>query len=361
MKLGENILLISPEPWDHLHVSKHHYAKKLADSGHQVFFLNPPKKGDRLIVKQTEFDNLLVIEYGGFIKGLKYFPSAVRKFQHLKIYRRIESIVDVSFDVVWSFDNSVFYEMDILPAHIKISHIVDLNQNFQTKRAASSADFCFGVTDEIVNRLKLYNKQTFKISHGLNTTSKKIDVRLPGDQSIKILYAGNLAMKHLDWKILYEAANKYANIDFIFIGSGKDEFNPFNATNEWKSKILKISNGYFLPAVSSEEIHSYLQAADVLLIAYQQKHHKDQANVHKLLEYLNSGNPIVATYTSEYEGNSLLTMSTNNDEWLNLLGEVVENLKAHKSSENTKARQLYASRQTYEARIAEIKDILRNH
>ena len=39
------ILLVSPNEWGAMHVSKHHYALELAERGNRVIFLNPPRSG----------------------------------------------------------------------------------------------------------------------------------------------------------------------------------------------------------------------------------------------------------------------------------------------------------------------------
>ncbi|MEQ9006987.1 MAG: glycosyltransferase, partial [Ekhidna sp.] len=303
-------------------------------------------------------ENLYIVNYNGFVKGLHYLPGLVRKINQRKIYKRLEELVQTSFDIVWSFDNSVFFDLDALSASIKISHIVDLNQDFQTKRAASSADFCFGVTDEIINRLLKFNPRTFKISHALNIGEADVIAKLPGKNKVKALYAGNLAMKHLDWQILYQASKQNIDLDFVFIGSGGSILAAYNSTHVWKEKIMNLDNVFFLPPVSSDEIHSYLNAADILMVAYQQKHHKDQTDSHKILEYLNTGNPIVATFTAEYEGRNLLNMVYQNEEWPGLVTNVAKNLTALNTSELVEKRKSFARSNTYEKRVEQIENIL---
>jgi len=43
MALLENqtVLLIAPQPWNHIHLSKHHYAIELARRGNAVYYLDP--------------------------------------------------------------------------------------------------------------------------------------------------------------------------------------------------------------------------------------------------------------------------------------------------------------------------------
>ena len=39
---NKTILIISPQPWDHIAISKHHYANELAARNNTVYFLEPP-------------------------------------------------------------------------------------------------------------------------------------------------------------------------------------------------------------------------------------------------------------------------------------------------------------------------------
>ena len=141
---GKTILLVSPEPWDHLFVSKHHYAIHLAQKGNKVYFLNPPGKKTSLI--KSEQEGLNVISYKGFPRGMRYFPSFLSKWINRRAFNRLESIAGVDFDIIWSFDNSVFYQMDALPENVfRISHIVDINMDFKQNELLKLHPFVFAV------------------------------------------------------------------------------------------------------------------------------------------------------------------------------------------------------------------------
>src|SRR5690606_33118966 len=194
--------LISPEPWSEMSVSKHHYAIHLAGRNNKVFFLNPPTRDSN--ISNTAYDNVWKINYRGFPKGIRFYPECLRKFLISKVYDRILSLCQVRFDIVWSFDNSVFFDFSALPDNVlKISHIVDLNQNFRLANAASTADICFCTTDFIKVRLHKYNKRVHKINHGL-TTRSIYPKDLPGENKIKALYVGNVSSFYFDWKLFYE-------------------------------------------------------------------------------------------------------------------------------------------------------------
>lgn len=356
----KNILIISPEPWDGLHVSKHHYATRLAKNGNDVYFLGPPSGtyGIKAEVKK----NLSLLYYKKFIPGLASTPDWFVKMQIQAKFKRLEKLAGCRFDVVWSFDNSVFFNFDAISRpRLCISHIVDLNQNFQLVKAASTAHICFGTTEYIIKRLKAYNPATFKVTHGYNhISSKNSSITLPGSNKIKVLYAGNLAMRYLDWKIIDEGIKANPHCDFIFIGSNKEkidlEINPYH---RYKQKVLANTNAIFLNPVESNELPDYYNAADILLIAYQEAHHDDQANPHKMMEYLASGKVVVCTQTSEFEFmQPFLKMSNRNSEWTSNLSEVINHLEQWNTPKFINTRKSYANNNTYEKQLDRIDELI---
>lgn len=364
MKLaGKNILIVSPEPWGHIFVSKHHYAIELTRRQNKVFFLNPPSMEEGVV--QSPHQNLWIVNYSGFAKGLRFFPAVVRRLVVRRVFEKLQKLTGEQIDVIWSFDNSVFYDLDVLsPGMVKISHIVDLNQNFQFARASSTADICLGSTRHIVARQLQYNSRAHFIHHGLNMAAfqKVKKAMLPGQGSFKALYLGNLAMPYIDWGIILEAVRSHPDVDFVFIGSGVDNFDlSINPMHAFKEQICKEQNAFFLAQIESDTIPGYLQAADVLLVAYQKEHHVDQANPHKMMEYLSSGVPIVATYTQEYDTlGTALAMSIENEQWPELFAEVIRDLEIWKGEKRKALRMQYAREHTYPMQIDRIEMLLAN-
>lgn len=341
---NKSILLISPQPWQHIQVSKHHYAIKLAERGNKVYFLNPPST--EYEERYTAYENLRELDYGGFWPGLHYLPAWMRKINQRRVFRRLAKLVGTTFDIIWSFDNSVFYDFDCFPkASLTISHIVDLNQEFQHKRASSSAQFCFGVIPEIVKRHEKYNARSYLIRHGVNLHQPQYLIKkLPGGNSKKTVYFGNLAMPHLDWQLLEKAAHHLSEIDFIFIGSNHDQV-----------PVRNLENVLFVPQVDSKQLVDYMHLADVLLLFYSPDYFTSYASPHKLLEYLSSGKPIVSTIIKEYQHHQDLIYQANNEnEWIKLLQKALSEKDVNVV---TKRKQL-AEANTYEQRIKEMEKIL---
>ena len=347
---GKRILLISPEPWEHLHVSKHQYAIHLAQNKNEVYFLNPPS--GQLEISKSEFESLYVINYSGFWKGLRFFPKWLRKRNQNYVYTKIQRLIENEFDIVWSFDNSVFFDFDSLPKKVlKISHIVDLNQDFNTKLASTSADFCFGVIPKIVDRHRKHNPSSFLVTHGVSIKKEKPTPKvLPGGNNSKALYFGNLAMPHLNWELLFKAAKKHGKIDFVLIGSH---------TNIIDSQILKLANVHIVPGVPSDQLYEYMLAADLLFLFYTTEYYAAYASPHKLMEYLLSGKPIVASnYSGHDQLNELIYIAKSDNDWINLIGEVV-GLVDEKMLISKRVQ--FSLGNSYDNKIQQIEQILVNH
>lgn len=357
---NKNILLISPEPWDHIFVSKHHYAIHLARRGNSVFFVNPPKKN--FAQSGTDFGGVFSLDYEGFRPGLRFFPAFLRRWFIKRKFETLQRKVEVKFDVIWNFDTSVFFDLHTIPPHIlKICHIVDANQDFQTAQLASSSDYCFCTTEVIKKRLLKFNSHVHKIQHGYNVTKKLDTIQLPGIGKIKAIYSGNLSIPYIDWDLLLATIQSQPLVDFVFIGPNKSDFRiNTNQMHDSKKKIMKMSNVFSMGKIDANQLPSYLMAADVLLIAYQEKYQQDQvANPHKVTEYLGAGKAIVATYTAEFAlTQDLIVMSSSNQDYIKIFDSVLTNLEYYNSEELIEKRQSYAMDNSYENQIKKIEKII---
>ena len=351
---GKNILIISPQPWNHIFVSKHHYAVYLSRRGNKVFFLNPPT--NKFSISVTEYDNLWVLDYFPFVKGIRFMPSFIQKRLLKAKLNQLQEKIGVDIDIVWSFDDSVFYDLSVLPEDIlKIYHNVDLNQNFQFEKAAGTADICFGVGQPIVNRLKKYNINSHFINHGFNNssvlTSSKILSNING---VKAFYAGNLDSKYLDWDTLKCVIKNNEDVRFLFAGKWDNE--------EIRCKILAQKNVQYLGVLPASQLNEFYKASDVLLLCYKYGVEPEQlSNSHKLMEYLGAGKVIVASWTSEYRNQQdLILMSQEVEDYPLLFKKAIHNLGFYNSPELVNKRISFANDNTYEKQLSRIEGLILN-
>lgn len=355
---NKNILLISPEPWDHIFVSKHHYAVHLGRRENKIFFLNPPGIVNSL--SETEYPNVVSVQYTRFPKGLRFYPRFLRKYFTRQKFHELEQSCNVQFDIIWSFDNSVFFDFSALAVDVlKICHIVDLNQDFQTRYAALTANVCFCTTELIKARLLKFNLRCYKINHGFNNTFQEGKaISLPGGSAVKVIYAGNLAMPYIDWNLLKVVVQDNPGVDFIFIGPDK---NVEHADMNSKELVRDAKNTYFPGTVRADDLLHYYRSADILILAYQEKYHADQANPHKMMEYLGSGKMIVATFTAEYaelNERHLLSMSRGNAEFPTNLKQVLDDLDYWNAGDKQLLRKKSAMENTYDKQLERIERLL---
>ena len=105
---NKTILIISPESWNAQFVSKHHYSVTLSQDN-RVYFLNPPT--DKNAIKESEYKNLYIVDYVP-IRGLRFLPNFLRVYLDKRFLNKLEKTINLSFDVIWLFENSRFYNME---------------------------------------------------------------------------------------------------------------------------------------------------------------------------------------------------------------------------------------------------------
>ena len=59
----KNVLIISPNFWGNIHITKHHYSLEMHKLGANIFFLNPPSRN-----------------FGGFMKTTEIYKNFKTKF-----------------------------------------------------------------------------------------------------------------------------------------------------------------------------------------------------------------------------------------------------------------------------------------
>src|SRR5690606_15813052 len=136
--------------------------------GNRVFYLDPP--GELVGMESTKYENVFCIKYKRFPAGLRFYPRMLRKYFINRKFKQLEKLCDARFDFVWSFDNSVFFDFSAIPERVfSISHMVDLNQNFQFADASRTAKVCLGVSRSIISKQRAFNPNSFFINHGYST------------------------------------------------------------------------------------------------------------------------------------------------------------------------------------------------
>ena len=113
---SKTILVISPQAWGTMLLSKHHYSIELASRGNVVYFLNPPDPDikERIEINPiAEVENLFIIKHRlNFTYHLKFRCIKIFHFFMRRHVKKIISHIGYQFDIVWSFDLGNLYPLN---------------------------------------------------------------------------------------------------------------------------------------------------------------------------------------------------------------------------------------------------------
>jgi hypothetical protein len=345
------ILIISPDAWNALPVSKHHYAIELAKNN-AVYFIDK-EYGDENILD----NNVHLIRNYRRIRGINRMPSILAK-RVMKL--EVNSILNITGtpDVVWSFDTSRLYFLSLFNAKISLAHIVDYTEDFKLKELVQDAHLCFASSDSIIDKMKNYSSAVFKINHGyIGGIITDIKEKVSLTNRKKGVYIGNLSIQYIDWKAMYAIAKCRDDVDFVYIGSTTGNF--VQEHQPYFDALTKLNNTLFIGILSPEEVQYELKNADFCLMMYRATEFPEQLqNPHKIMQYLGSGKPIFASYTHEYRDSDLLYMYKKTNTIEEQFNDFLSNAKGDFSDEARKKRIAFALDNTYQKQIERISRII---
>jgi glycosyltransferase involved in cell wall biosynthesis len=357
---NKNILIISPEPWGKSMLSKHHYAVALVENQNNVFFLQTANADENIAATYKKKDVHLLNDHYT-VRGARYIPSALRKMIYRNKVKQICKDAGVQFDLIWSFDNSRFFDLDAFGSAFTIHHMMDYHTDYQTRTASESANLCLGVTTGIVEKLKQYNPRSYFIHHGYNPQLSE-HFPLPEYNGKKALYTGNLLMQFVNWPWMINLVKNNPEVHFFFAGSyGLGNLNPHinNLQLEQVKIVASYSNVTLLGECRPEEIQSYTRQVDILFFAYKANEFPNiVANSHKIMAYLASGRPVVSHKIKEYEGKDLIYMCEDEGEFLNTFRNIIDHPEIFATEDIIRKRQLWALDNTYQRQIERIDSLI---
>ena len=344
---NKKILVISPEPWQHNLISKHHYAITLAKKDNVVFFLNPPS--DKNLCSHTDYANVFTIDYKPLVRGLNGLPGPLARFLAAFDIKRLFSLAKTEFDVIWSFDPYRFQFLDQFKASVKIYFAADWHASRKNEgRLANHAHLVLSPSRLLLDEIKTRTPRIF-LNHAVEDYffTEEVVTTVPGKQKFKVGYVGNLQSKFLDFDLLKNVVAFNPDCDFIFAG---DDSGPFLET------IKACKNVYFIGSLDNRIVPSFLKACEVLLLCYDtDKYRVEASNSHKIMEYLASGKSIVSTRMQEYKNfPELIFMPEENSKLPELLKTVVNNLPECNSHAAREKRIKYANQHTYDRQLIQI-------
>lgn len=325
--LRHKILLISPQPWDHIRISKHNYAITLAHGGHEVVFMNPPVAGltarSQLEVAPG-YDGLKILSYRStWFARIRFHMAPVFDWLMARYVKRMLHQHRLQPDLVWCFDHNLFPDLSVFGAAIRIYHPVDPLSELRHLQPAKSADLLLTVSDRIAEQLAPAGKPVEVINHGLAAPfeelakSRQTKLKHMRDQQsqdlrrdgrVQVGYAGNLGRRPVNRDVLSRIVQQNVQADFHFWGPADAESEEIA---EFIALLSRQSNVNLHGTVSQTQLADGFCRMDLFLLSYNADPlESDRSNSHKLLEYLSSGRVVVSSRIQAYEKTQdLLVMS----------------------------------------------------
>ena len=375
---NKNILLISPQAWGKMFITKHHYAVELSKLGNKVYFLNPPDTENwswknakkRISIRASEtYPNLFLVDHQLFFPYLlKFHARWLYDILIKKHLAEVEQLIEQKIDIVWTFDHSNICPLEFFKRSYRIFHPVDDSIHPHAAKAVQSADVMFTVTREILRKYNQFPVPKHLISHGVAEIFLD-DSGVPErkDKRVQVGLSGNWLRPDLDHPGIIRIITENPDCVFNFFGSylmtDTNLGGGHNAHQEFMSNLQNAANVVLHGAVPYDVLAGWLHRMDLFLICYDvQKDQSNGTNYHKIMEYLSTGKVIVSNNISSYNNQpdliQMVAERENNAQLPALFKKVISNLADYNTPELTKKRKDYASNNTYQMQLKRIEQIL---
>lgn len=366
MSGGKKILILSPQPWNHIYISKHHYAIEFARNN-TVWFISAPEKSLPVRKQTTSAANtgVKLIRYTFRLNDFFKFhmPGLYRRLLRKRLYELIREEtgpvdICIDFGCYQLFDN-----VDFVEARTKIFFPVDDNE--QLKISSRGCDKVYSVSKNVLQKLAAGNIQGQFINHGIAAVfSEQATQKLKNIQTakpvtgnpVKIGYAGNLFIPFLDIPVFRQLISANRQVQFVLFGSAT--YDNQNAEHTAWFKFLKESDNVILKGVvSPPELVAAYDKLDGFILCYKPDYKNYHAeNSHKVLEYMSAGKVIISTYLSLYENSELLNMAAKNqnEALLDVFGKTIAEISHYNSIDLQTKRIEFALNNSYARHIEQI-------
>ncbi len=372
---NKRILVISPQAWGKMHLTKHHYAIELAKRGNEVWFLNPFTKFTNnrnkiKLEKVEEHPNLYLIHQSLF------FPYRIKRFS-TRLYKLLMNFhlnnllkkCSNEFDVVWCFDLNDNIPLGFFKFAFKLFHPVD-EPHIAYKENAKKSNVLFSVTHEIIKKYNATSTPKYFINHGISEDFINQDSVKNYTNKVnnpRVGYAGNLLRKDIDTDTLIKIVKENPKTQFVFWGSYEKKQSNVGGGGSQNVKFINFlkshQNVELRGVVSPKILSKEMNEMDAFLICYDvQKDQSKGTNYHKVMEYLSKGKVIVSNNITTYKDKPELVLMVEerdtNKQLLGLFQEVIQNLKFYNSRELQEKRISFALNNTYKKQIERIEKII---
>lgn len=326
----QRVIIISPQHWGTMRVTKHHYAMELANLGHEVYFLEPIQASWKWSHSKFEVVN-------SDAPGVKLIKQQINVPFNLKFHAKwlydwfIERHVKKlekhfgALDIVWSFDLT-----DSMPLRFfskkakKLFFAADWPRDIDAVKASDSCHVLVSVAQEILDQYP--NNPTTKkllIDHGVadlfSNAGKEPFVKT--DSQIRMGMSGNFLRPDIDRPVLLDIIQTHTDVLFECFGAFETNNSNLGGATDDQTRLfieaLKMAPNVVLHGtVSTEVLAKELRRMDAFLICYDVE--KDQSkgtNYHKVTEYMAYNRLILSNYFSHKNASKIHAVAKNQN-WL---------------------------------------------
>lgn len=360
------IFIFSPQPWNYLQISKHHYARALA-AHNRVYFIIPPVSGKSFSFSiDKEHEGLYVVNYTLAVPSFLRFklPALYKLILRAYLSRLLRAKLPAA-DVAFDFGcYQQFDSLGFVSARHKILFPVDELKNMSG--SMRGCDVVFSVSNTILKKFK--NSPAYFINHGLSDVFAQTALyayekgaAVKKNTVTRVGYAGNLFIRFLDRKSLAEIIQQNEKIEFHLFGEMPSDIVSEDDLS-WKNFLRSRTNVILHGFCDSITLSDKYRELDAFIICYRNDGTLEVAeNSHKLMEYLSTGKVVVSSYLSVYENNDLIEMDKLEEDQGSMqliFQKVISNLDYYNREEILKKRILYALRYTYDNNIKHIATVI---
>jgi hypothetical protein len=353
------VMIISPQNWGEMHISKHHYAIELVKQGNTVYFLNLPCRKSPLFQMEEvpSYPGLFIINYYPLYRGKRVLPRSVFEGLMRLQVKFILFKIGQPIDVVWNFTSRLFYNLHCFgKTTLKIWHLVDFENSGNEKIAAQSADHIFAVSEKLKATLGVHAGRATVVNHGIARFQNRTIQPYLRPSQLTFCYVGNLQNAFVDRKNLLKLVEDNPQVQFHFIGPTSPKDNNLQGIfdrpyRNFLGKLERLPNCKLRGKVPSERLFHEIHAYDGFILMYDPvKLTNVGGNSHKIMEFLHTGKLIVSNFIDEYEGTGLFIMNQNkqhNGEMHALFGQAIRQIEMHNAIDKQKERLRFAANNTY--------------
>jgi glycosyltransferase involved in cell wall biosynthesis len=361
---NKTILIISPNYWGKMMVSKHHYAIELARRGNLVYFLNPPNLKKKYFELSKIEENLYLIDYKPIFRAKRlssFIFSFLVKIQANLLIKKIKKPIDI----IWSFDSSIYMNLKHFKAKFYIYFIADNADKKVLIKISKSANLIISISDILFESINQFKDKQLLIEHGLPNCFLNIqNFDIQDSKKIRAAFIGNLFKRGLDRKTFKELINENPEIEFYIYGAIKISESNLSGQNTLEClqfvEYLKIKTNVVLKGiVEPEKLSKEMKTYDLFLFVENPMADINRSsNAHKLVEYLSTGKVIVSNHVISYKNKKeLIEMvdEMHNENLPALFKKVISNIDYYNGPELQRKRIEYALNNTYEKQIDRIE------